>query len=622
MIFLNRLKWPTLAGLMVLISLVACENDPTTIGAGIIGNEPFTTARAEFDVFAFNKKIEAVQTNRLPLYQLGIYNDPLYGQTEARITSQLRLSSFNPTFGSFSQTVEDNLDGSTPTQALGDEGENETVTEVILYIPYLTQSDAQRDSDGDGVDDVFDTAPDDPTNDSDGDGVGNSRETANGTDPLDASSFEVTATMPANTFPQQFDLDSIYGNRDNNFTLKVERSTYFLRDLDPNTSFQESQEYFSTQRFSPSFVSDVLFEGEVAISDEEMLVFEEEDPDTEELESLQVATRIAPGIRVALDTDFFQENFIDKEGSSELLSQGNFTEFLRGIHLSVNADTGEEMLLLLNLQQANITVTYTYNRVDTNDTPTDVSDDEIIMDEGSYVLNLVQGQGGNAVNTFINEAFPPQVQNQLDNTENASRIYLKGGAGSYAEIRLFDNDDDGFSEAINQIKANNWIVNEANLVFYVDRTTLDNAGAAPTGDDQPSREPERLYLYNTETGFPLINFATEQSVEESLFGTFLNYDGIVQRNAEGKSERYSIKITDHINNLVVRDSANVTLGLTMTGDAGFIGIANAMVAEGLEKQLPIISTLSPAGTVLFGSGEEVPDETKKLKLEIFYTEAN
>ncbi|MDB4292002.1 DUF4270 family protein [Maribacter sp.] len=622
MIFLNKVKWPALAGIMVLMSLVACEYDPTTIGSGIIGNEPFTTDRAEYDVFAFNKKIEAVQTNRLPVYQLGVYDDPLYGRTEAQITSQLRLASTNPTFGSFSKSVEDNLDASVPLQDLDGKGEDEQVLEVTLFIPYLTKVIAQRDGDNDGVDDAFDDDPLDPNNDSDGDGVSNAREKSIGTDPLDSASFELSETTIANTFPKKFDLDSIYGNRALPYTLKVERSTYFLRDLDPNTNFQESQEYFSTQQFSPSFVSDVLFEGEVTISEFETITLQEEDPDTEEIEKGQLESRFAPGIMVKLEPSFFQENLLDLEGGSELVSQSNFTEYLRGIHLSLTPGAGGEMLLLLDLQQANITVTYDYNRVETNGTATDTTDDEIVREERTFVLNMVQPAGGNAVNTFINDAFPPQIQDQLDNAENASQIYLKGGSGSFAEIRLFDDDDDGLAEAINEIKANNWIVNEANLVFYVDRTTVDNAGTAPSGDDEPSREPLRLYLYNTETGLPLINFLTERTIEESLFGSFLNYDGIVQRDATGKAEKYTIRITDHINNLVVRDSANVSLGLTLTANAALIGTNNAMLTDGVEKRLPIISTLSPAGTVLFGSNVDSQNESKKLKLEIFYTEAN
>lgn len=633
MIFLKRLKYPTLLGVLVLMAFVACEDDPTTIGDGLVGSEPFNSSKEEYDVFAFNKNIEAVQTNQLPAYQLGVYNDPLYGRTEARITSQLRLSIANPNFGIFNQRVEDNPDPTSAVQQLGPDKENETVKAVFLYIPYLTQAPLQRDSDNDGVDDVFDDEPTNANNDSDGDTLENVREKVNGTDPLNADTDgdgtpdnEDTETIK-NSFVKRFDLDSIYGNRSQQFKLKVERSNYYLRDLDPNTSFQEAQEYFSTQQFSPSFVDEVLFEGDITIDDKEFLFFKEDDPDTDEDETVQVDTRLNPGIRVALDPDFFQTNLLDKESESELVSQTNFTEFLRGIHLSVEPMAGEEMLLLLDLGQASITVTYDYNKVDTKGT-SETNDDEIVTEESDFILNLLQVQAqsltvsGNAVNTFINDAYPAQIADNLDTNVNASRIYLKGGAGSYAEIRLFDDDGDGLSEKINEIKANNWIINEANLVFYVDRTTIDNAGIAPNGDDEPSREPARLYLYKAESGEPLINFATERTTEENLFGAFLNYDGIVQRDDQGMADRYSIKITDHINNLVVRDSLNVNLGLTMTSDVGRIGRLDAMVNGGEEKELPVISTISPVGTVLFGSEPGVENIDKRLKLEIFYTEAN
>ncbi|MBT8292383.1 MAG: DUF4270 domain-containing protein, partial [Eudoraea sp.] len=40
-----------------------------------------------------------------------------------------------------------------------------------------------------------------------------------------------------------------------------------------------------------------------------------------------------------------------------------------------------------------------------------------------------------------------------------------------------------------------------------------------------------------------------------------------------------------------------------------------------EQSIPVSATISPLGTILIGSN--VPDtEERKLKLEIFYTEAN
>ena len=619
MTFLNKLKSPALAGLFLLVALISCEEELTSIGAGVVGGEPFTTDKVEYPVFAFNKKIEAVQTNKIPLYQLGVFEDPIYGKTEAQINSQLVLSVPNPNFGLFSQAVEDA--GASDESATTIQ-EEETVKEVFLYIPFLTRTASRRDADNDGVDDLYDADSADPNSDSDEDGVSDNLEKINGTDPLnkdtdgDGINDDTDTETARDIFAKRVDIDSIYGDRAATFALKVQRSTFFLRDLDPNTNFQQAQEYYSSQQFSPSFVSDVFYDADtLTISDFQILIPKVDNRETEDVDESKEFNAIGPGIRVPLDPAFFQTNILDKEGSQELASQINFSEFFRGIHLTVTPSVGKQLLFLLDIAQANVTITYEYDKVDTMGTITDISDDETIKVQKDYVLNLLQIQGqsinGNAVNTFIDEALPPHIADSLDTQKNASRIYLKGGAGSFAQINLFDETNG--REIINEIKSKNWIINEANLVFYVDRETLDAAGVAI--------EPPRLYLYNAETGVPLINFNTETTVSQDLFGSFLNYDGIIQKTA-GKGIKYSVKITDHINNLVVRDSTNATLGLTLTTDITRFSILDAMLANGEEQRIPLISTLTPLGTVLFGSQVGGQNADKKLKLEIFYTEAN
>ena len=115
------------------------------------------------------------------------------------------------------------------------------------------------------------------------------------------------------------------------------------------------------------------------------------------------------------------------------------------------------------------------------------------MNETTYTLSMLTGGGsnpiiGNAVNTFYNSALSPEVLASLNSTENASRIYLKGGAGLFSELKLFSAPEEW--AVIEQIKANRWVVNEARLVFYVDQNAL-------AGTSLP--EPPRLYLYNAET---------------------------------------------------------------------------------------------------------------------------
>jgi len=626
MSFLNRFKFPALAGILLVMALFSCEQDLTTIGAGVIGGEPFTTGKEVYDVFAFNKKVVAVRTNKLPLYQLGVFNDPVYGKTEARITSQLLLPQVNPTFGKFSQQVEDNPDSNSPAQIQ----ENETVVDVYLYIPYLTKTATQRDKDLDGVDDVFDKDSDDPNSDWDGDGVTDNQEKANGTDPFnvdtdgDGINDDKDTDTKKNTFAKRVELDSIYGDRKTAFNLKIERSTFFLRNLDPNTNFQEAQEYFSDQQFSPAFVSEVFLDSMVTIDDHEILFkIEEDDPDTPDVdETGTVTSRIGPGIRVKLNEvgkTYFGENILKNEGRSELLSQANFTEFMRGIHISITPNGEDDHYFLFDLQQATLTIKYKYDSIDTSN---DNAKEEL---EKDFVLSLFRSDtngsiSGNAVNTFINDALPPEIANSFDIPENnASRIYLKGGAGSFAEIKLFDKENG--RDAINQIKANNWIVNEANLTFYMDRETLDASNSGSILDEEGKLiEVPRLYLYNAETNKPLFNQQLDAVSTSSSLESFPLYDGILEKNSD-LGVKYSIKITSYINDMIVRDSTNATLGLTITADIRTVGAVNAMLASG-EKDIPIISTISPLGTVLFGSDVTSENEGKKLKLEIFYTKAN
>ncbi|MDX1363752.1 MAG: DUF4270 domain-containing protein [Arenibacter latericius] len=553
-------------GLLLSATFISCEEDITTLGSGVVGDEPFTANKAVFDVFAYNKKVGAVRTNRIPVYQIGNYNDPIYGATEATITTQVQLSSANPVFGKYSAQVEANADtdGSNLTVK-----ENETVKEVYLYIPYLVSPYSERD--GEEAKDSL----------------------ADGT--------------PPNRQPRVFDLDSIFGNRDVPFRFKVERSTYFLRDLDPNSGFEEAQPYYSNQQFSPDFVSDVLFDGEVQISNEDSLEFVEDDPATEDVdESEEEPKRTPPGIKVPLDKAFFQANILDKEGSQELFSQANFVEFFRGIHMSIPDD----ILLLLDLTQGYITITYEYDSV------TSSSDDTIIKEEKDFLLSLISrnaqsgGVIGNAINTFNNAAYPSEILDAMDTGNNASKLYIKGGAGSYAQIKLFDEVDG--SEVINQIKDNNWIINEANLVFYVDRSTLD---AVPN-----AIEPSVLYLYK-ENGSPVYNPFLE-SQDDMASGNITNYDGKLYQE-DNKGDRYKIRITNLINDIVVRDSANAALNLTVTSDIRMTTARKALMADDGEERVPLMSIINPFGTVLIGS-ENVPNgqENRKLQLEIFYTKAN
>src|SRR5690606_12869833 len=246
--------------------------------------------------------------------------------------------------------------------------------------------------------------------------------------------------------PKRYDLDSIFGDRTKTFRLQVHRSNYYLRDLDPHTNFLEAQEYYSNHDFS-GFLGEQLADAEVTIDNEDILFYyKEDDPETEDVdETEQVETRLTPGIRIPLDNAFFQTNILDKEGQSELLTESNFRNFIRGLHLS--GTDMDELMFLLDISRATITIDYEYQAWDTDE-------NAVVTAEKSYVMSLLSsttnGIQGNAVNVFQDDPLPTDLAAALDNGENAPRIYVKGGV-AMAEVRLFDMLENGGASIIQEI---------------------------------------------------------------------------------------------------------------------------------------------------------------------------
>jgi hypothetical protein len=402
-------------------------------------------------------------------------------------------------------------------------------------------------------------------------------------------------------------LDSILGNQEANFTLKVQELNYYLRDLDPNQNFEASQYYYSNNTILQNFGGTVLFDDPYAIDDKEIVFYNEDDPDTTDVdESLEVSSRLTPRIRVPLNTAFFQQKIIDKEGSAELGSSINFREYFKGITLSMS-NFSDPVMVLLNFAAAEIKIKYTFNTYDTKNT-SDTSDDTLndTLGEATFSVSL----SGTIVNSVTQDSYSSAIQTAINQTTNPAQIYLKGGAGIVAEIDLFKGTEG--QAILEDLKASDKLINEANLVFYVDQQTLASAGG--------STEPDRLYLFNAETNQPLADYSIDMTtnstsgVDKFVHGGFLEYDD----NAKGLL--YKIRITEHLNNIIRKDSTNVRLGLAVTSDIQISGLAR--VLSDPQEYTPAGSAINPLGTVLIGPNPTPQNTDKKLQLEIYYTDPN
>jgi hypothetical protein len=228
------------------------------------------------------------------------------------------------------------------------------------------------------------------------------------------------------------------------------------------------------------------------------------------------------------------------------------------------------------------------------------------------VLNMT-GNNVNFYNNLYNGAGLPT--NALP-AKTTSNLYLKGGSGFHSYIDLFGDADPATgiipkeNSDMTKLKNSKWIINEANLVFTVD----NSAGSVNI--------PNRIYLYDAVNKRPLLDYYSDAYANSSKPKyNKLTHSGI--KYTENGVTKYKIRITNHIKNIINKDSTNVRLGLVVTEDINTVTnlfIKNAPTNK-YYNRVPVSSVINPLGTILYGSDQSVED-SKRVKLEIFYTKPN
>ena len=418
-----------------------------------------------------------------------------------------------------------------------------------------------------------------------------------------------------------YEIDSVYG--DSPIKISVYRNNFFFRTFDPFSDFDTSQSYFSNGSLS---VEEVIDSGQL----EGELLFEIDDfvPSADQINLTQidttgnpyVAQRIAPALRFKLNNpneNFWESNFFENEGNQVLTNEPNFKEFFRGLYIKIESSSDGSMMLL-NFASSNTKLTIHYTSDNTNIGDSDTgSVDEIETNQHEYVMNF----SGNLINLFENETVVDV--DLMDQTNGNENIYLRGGEGIISTIDLFSGTtigDDGeeisefdlfkdfFYDEISDEPIR--IINEAYIEFFV------NQGFSN------SDEPERIYLYNYEQNSALIDYFLDQSVSSLTINAKINHLEPLVRDSinDDRGIKYKIRITEHLNNLILRDSTNAKLALGVISDVA--SVQNFKIlgdnSESENKSLASGVILSPKGTILHGNLSS--DIEKRPRIKIYYTE--
>lgn len=598
-----------LVSVTLILVISSCNQDFHPVGEALFIDQTLETLTESFPTFTFQEKLKKVQTNGLPLMQLGKINHPIFGQAEASFTAQLTIPN-NLFFGNHRQQFEDEPDDSDPNLI----PENETVKFVYLDIPFFTNQD---DADNDGVIDSLDADPNDPLSNSDGDELTDLIEFQSQLNPLSSDSDgdgildhndDDNATYQSGN--NVYQIDSVYGNREATFNLKVYELGAYLNELDPSDNFETTQAFYSTQDYyEEGFSRAVLHDDIISLNFDEIRInYKEDDPETPDVdETLQVETRLSPRLRVPLDIGFFQENFIDKEGSTDLETSVNFQKALRGIIIRAE-DFSEDLYMLLDIQNAAVNIVYEYDDYQTQGTLGDTSDDTVEKVEKEISLAF----NGTRINTLKNSLFDAAVQEQLiasSNNTPTNRLYVQSGT-FLGKIRLFDIENQNENELIESLRGQSWLINEANLIFYID----------PNLASSQELLAQRLYLFAYNSGFPLSDYVSDGSV--SNFGRNSNkkiFGGLLEYDDNNVPYRYKFNITDHISNIIRNDSINFDLGLVVNADINNITPIKAVTESEQDLVYPLTATLNPLGAILIGSHPDASSEDKKVRLELIYS---
>ena len=299
-----------------------------------------------------------------------------------------------------------------------------------------------------------------------------------------------------------------------------------------------------------------------------------------------------------------------------LTNEPNFKEFFRGLYIKVESNSNGS-IMLLNFASSNTKLTIHYTSDNTNIGDSDTgSVDEIETNQHEYEMNF----SGNLINLFDNEN--PIDVGGIDQTNGNENIYLRGGEGIISTLDLFSgsitNDNGEEMSEFDHFKQFFYdnisdepirIVNEAYIEFFVNQNFANED------------EPERIYIYNYDQNTALIDYFLDQSVSSLTINAKINHLEPLVRDSldDDKGIKYKIRITEHLNNLILRDSTNAKLALGVISDVA--SVQNFKILDGSEsenKRLASGIILSPKGTILHGNLSV--DIEKRPKIKIYYTE--
>ena len=262
-----------------------------------------------------------------------------------------------------------------------------------------------------------------------------------------------------------FSLDSIIGDVNVPFTLKVYELGTFLNSLNPDDPSQTAK-YYSDKVYQK--IMPELYSGDFKPNKNDTVAYVKRWNGTSvyDIDTIKSSV-VAPIILIPLDENRIKDILINNPSGTEFDSFQNFIRYFRGIYIeAIEGSNDKSNLMSLSLANANITVYYT---------------NEVEGEKTAQSFTFALGLRNNIIERDYTGAF----------SSGADKIYVQGAAGTDAVVEILGNQD------LDELRNNNWLINDASLTFYINQNATSNI------------IPEQLYIYNYDSNSQLIDVFTE-----------------------------------------------------------------------------------------------------------------
>ncbi|CAM1334248.1 DUF4270 family protein [Tenacibaculum aestuariivivum] len=325
-----------------------------------------------------------------------------------------------------------------------------------------------------------------------------------------------------------FKLDSILGNVNEETSLKVYQNETFLNTLNPNDPAKGN-----------TFFSDADYKGDNLLSESNDFTFKPR-ANTDTIYSYPRINRFAtsttyidtvkvrvsnktpavPFLAIPLDLAKMKALFWDEFEGPYFSSKDAFNNYFRGLKIMTSGTKGSLVPFKLSGSPA-ASLDFHYTKS--------------IMD-GSVVKDTLNKKYSFPLSDIKNSIYN---MSQAENDTPTNSFTIQGTAGKMAQINIIDE------VKLNELRANNWLVNDASLTFYVNQAI----------DTDNKIIPQRLFIYQNkknENGENTPKQLTDAYKESASFGGYLTLSD------DKTPEKYAFKITDYIANLLDGTSTDIS----------------------------------------------------------------